>query len=162
MHVDGSRSVLPSPSSWDWMLQTQHTTPARQTLADLSRNASVISTSSTDSEQELSPPLLRPIRTFSAPRSRSPQSPTTRGTSRPPPSYLSRELGYAEPTPAPPSVPNGRPTSRPPGKPSLQDFQFGTTLGEGSYSTVNILAARRVAFVLTWYLLEGEAWHLAH
>ncbi|KAJ7675110.1 kinase-like domain-containing protein [Mycena rosella] len=122
------------------MLQTEHTTPAIQTLADLSRNASVISTSSTDSEQEVTPPPRpRPIRTFSAPRSRSPQSPTTRGASRPPPSYLSRELGYTEPSPPLLSVPNGRPTSvpQPPGKPSLRDFQFGSTLGEGSYSTVN-------------------------
>ncbi|KAJ7502788.1 kinase-like protein [Mycena galericulata] len=115
------------------MLQTEHTAPAKQSLADLSRNASVISTSSTDSDQELTPPRPRPIRTFSAPRSRSPQSPTTRGASRPPPSYLSRELGYAEPSPA--SPPNGKPVSKLPGKPSLQDFQFGTTLGEGSYST---------------------------
>ncbi|KAJ6558558.1 kinase-like protein [Mycena vulgaris] len=124
------------------MLKTEHTTPAQQTLADLSRNASVISSSSTDSEQELTPPRPRPIRTFSAPRSRSPQSPTTRGASRPPPSYLSRELGYAEPSPPPPSQPNGRPTSTPPGKPSLQDFQFGATLGEGSYSTVKLGTSR--------------------
>ncbi|KAJ7128887.1 kinase-like protein [Mycena crocata] len=116
------------------------TTPAERTLgnaqslADLSRNASVISTSSTDSEQELTPPRPRPIRTFSAPRSRSPQSPTTRGASRPPPSYLSRELGYTEPSLPPPTASNGNP---PLGKPSLQDFQFGATLGEGSYSTVN-------------------------
>ncbi|KAJ7078895.1 kinase-like protein [Mycena belliarum] len=125
------------------MLQTEHTTPAKQSLADLSRNASVISTSSTDSEQELTPLARpRPIRTFSAPRSRSPQSPTTsRGASRPPPSYLSRELGYTEPAP-PPSIPNGRPNSRPPGKPSIRDFQFGATLGEGSYSTVKLGTSR--------------------
>ncbi|KAJ7928608.1 kinase-like protein [Mycena leptocephala] len=125
-------------SSWDWMLKTEHTTPAKQSLADLSRNASVISNSSTDSEQELTPPRPRPIRTFSAPRSRSPQSPaTTRGASRPPPSYLSRELGYEESSPSP-AVSNGKPASKPSGKPSLQDFQFGRTLGEGSYSTVNV------------------------
>ncbi|KAJ7755712.1 kinase-like protein [Mycena maculata] len=111
-----------------------------ESLADLSRNASVISTSSTDSEQELTPPRPRPIRTFSAPRSRSPQSPTTRGASRPPPSYLSRELGYAEPSPPPP--PNGSPASKPLGKPTLQDFQFGATLGEGSYSTVKLGTSR--------------------
>ncbi|KAJ7497113.1 kinase-like domain-containing protein [Mycena latifolia] len=124
------------------MLQPEHTTPAKQTLADLSRNASVISNSSTDSEQELTPPRPRPIRTFSAPRSRSPQSPTTRGASRPPPSYLSRELGYTEPSPPPPPASNGKPTSKPPGKPLLQDFQFGATLGEGSYSTVKLGTSR--------------------
>ncbi|KAJ7287363.1 kinase-like protein [Mycena rebaudengoi] len=132
------------------MLKVGHSAPANETLnggmnsgaaappslADLSRNASVISTTSTDSgsEQELAPPPR--VRAFSAPRSRSPQSPTVRGTSRPPPSYLSRELGYSEPPP-PPQVPsNGKPSSKPPGRPTLQDFQFGSTLGEGSYSTV--------------------------
>ncbi|KAJ7647509.1 kinase-like protein [Roridomyces roridus] len=108
-------------------------------LADLSRNASVISTSSTDSDQELTLPRPRPIRTFSAPRSRSPQSPTTRGASRPPPSYLSRELGYAEPEPTPPSKPK---STSIPGRASLQDFQFGSTLGEGSYSTVKLATSR--------------------
>ncbi|KAF8170219.1 kinase-like domain-containing protein [Mycena galopus ATCC 62051] len=120
------------------MLKTEITAPS---LADLSRNASVISTSSTDSEQELAPPRPRPIRTFSAPRSRSPQSPTTRGASRPPPSYLSRELGYDESPPSP-SVPKGKPVSRPAAKPSLHDFQFGRTLGEGSYSTVKLATSR--------------------
>ncbi|KAJ6593690.1 kinase-like domain-containing protein [Mycena capillaripes] len=123
------------------MLKAEHTTPAKQSLADLSRNASVISNSSTDSEQELTPPRPRPIRTFSAPRSRSPQSPTTRGASRPPPSYLSRELGYEESSPSP-AVQNGKPAPKPSGKPSLQDFQFGRTLGEGSYSTVKLGTSR--------------------
>ncbi|KAJ6495552.1 kinase-like protein [Mycena vitilis] len=119
------------------MLNAEHTA-AHQSLSDLSRNASVISNSSTDSEQELTPPRPRPIRTFSAPRSRSPQSPTTRGPSRPPPSYLSRELGYEESSPSP-TVPNGNGNRR---APSLQDFQFGRTLGEGSYSTVKLGTSR--------------------
>ncbi|KAF7321506.1 Protein kinase domain-containing protein [Mycena kentingensis (nom. inval.)] len=106
----------------------------KPSLADLSRNSSVISSSSTDdSEQELAPPRPRPVRTFSAPRSRSPGSPTTRGASRPPPSYLSRELGYAD---------DGAQPGRPQGKPSLRDFQFGATLGEGSYSTVKLATSR--------------------
>ncbi|KAJ7782873.1 kinase-like protein [Mycena metata] len=115
----------------------------KQSLADLSRNASVISTSSTDSEQELTPPRPRPLRTFSAPRSRSPTSPTTRVASRPPPSYLSRELGYDEPSPPPPAPPasNGTPTTKPT-KPTLQDFRFGRTLGEGAYSTVKLGTSR--------------------
>ncbi|KAJ7039236.1 kinase-like protein [Mycena alexandri] len=126
------------------MLKTEHTVPAKQSLADLSRNASVISTGSTDSEQELTPPRPRPIRTFSAPRSRSPTSPVTRGASRPPPSYLSRELGYDEPSPPPPApfASNGKPTTKPTGKPTLQDFQFGRTLGEGAYSTVKLGTSR--------------------
>ncbi|KAJ7874694.1 kinase-like protein [Mycena olivaceomarginata] len=130
------------------MLKAGPTVPSKPSLADLSRNASVISNSSTDdSEQELTPPRPRPIRTFSAPRSRSPQSPTTtRGASRPPPSYLSRELGYDESSPSPPAS-NGKPAakppvSKPPAKPSLQDFQFGRTLGEGSYSTVKLATSR--------------------
>jgi hypothetical protein len=148
-------------SSWDWMLKTEHTTPAKQSLADLSRNASVISNSSTDSEQELTPPRPRPIRTFSAPRSRSPQSPaTTRGASRPPPSYLSRELGYEESSPSP-AVSNGKPASKPSGKPSLQDFQFGRTLGEGSYSTVNVPVDCPLCIHIN-LLLQGEAWDLSH
>ncbi|KAJ6603111.1 kinase-like domain-containing protein [Mycena sp. CBHHK59/15] len=125
------------------MLKVEHSGPANQTLADLSRNASVISNSSTDSEQELTPPRPRPTRTFSAPRSRSPQSPTSRGASRPPPSYLSRELGYAEPPPTSQPSPNSKQNLKlPPGKPTLQDFQFGATLGEGSYSTVKLGTSR--------------------
>ncbi|KAJ7209563.1 kinase-like domain-containing protein [Mycena pura] len=119
------------------MLKPEHTP---QSLADLSRNASVISTSSTESEQGITP-RPRPARTFSAPRSRSPQTPSavTRGASRPPPSYLSRELGYAESSPTPT---NGRAPSKSPSKPSLHDFQFGATLGEGSYSTVKLATSR--------------------
>ncbi|KAF7375983.1 Protein kinase domain-containing protein [Mycena sanguinolenta] len=127
------------------MLKAEPTVPAKPSLADLSRNASVISNSSTDSEELLTPPRPRPVRTFSAPRSRSPQSPTSRGASRPPPSYLSRELGYEDSSPSPSGQngkPAARPVSKPPSKPSLQDFQFGRTLGEGSYSTVKLATSR--------------------
>ncbi|KAJ7072502.1 kinase-like domain-containing protein [Mycena amicta] len=106
----------------------------KQSFSSLSRSSSVISSSTDESEPELVPPRPRPVRTFSAPRSRSPASPaTTRGPSRPPPSYLSRELGYSD---------NTTPPSQPTGKPSLRDFQFGPTLGEGSYSTVKLATSR--------------------
>ncbi|KAJ6598350.1 kinase-like protein [Mycena vulgaris] len=62
-----------------------------------------------------------------------------RGASRASPSYLSRELGYAEPSP---SQPNGHPASKPPGQLLAQDFEFGATLGEGSYSTVKLGTSR--------------------
>ncbi|KAJ7439317.1 kinase-like domain-containing protein, partial [Mycena latifolia] len=118
----------------------EHTTPPKQTLGDLSRNASVMSSSNTDSEEELAPPRPRPMRTFSAPRS--PQSPTTRGASGLPPSDLSHKLVYTEPSPPPPPASNGKPNSKSLGKPSLQDFQFGVILGEGSYSTVKLGTSR--------------------
>ncbi|KAG6333363.1 hypothetical protein ID866_5728 [Astraeus odoratus] len=121
------------------------------TLADLSRNASVISSSS-DSESILDVPRTprpRPTRTFSSPRSRSPQSPTLQ-TIRPP-AYLTRELGIADHDSAPPSS-RSRPhavqtrsksrkrsRSQNPSsnyRPSSQDFTFISTLGEGSYSSV--------------------------
>ncbi|KAF7315338.1 Protein kinase domain-containing protein [Mycena indigotica] len=106
----------------------------KPSIADLSRSSSVISSSTDESEPEqLIPPRPRPVRTFSAPRSRSPGSPTVRATSKPPPSYLSRELGYSDGASQP---------SRPPGKPSLHDFQFGITLGEGSYSTVKLAKSK--------------------
>nr|GAT57713.1 predicted protein [Mycena chlorophos] len=109
---------------------------ANESISDLSRSSSVISSSTDDSEPEqLVPPRPRPVRTFSAPRSRSPGSPTTRGGSRPPP-YLSRELGYSTNNSAQ-SLP-----ARSSGKPTLHDFQFGVTLGEGSYSTVKLAKSR--------------------
>ncbi|KAJ7485261.1 kinase-like domain-containing protein [Mycena latifolia] len=119
----------------------EHTAaPPQKTLVDLSKNVSVMSNNSTDSEEELTPPRPRPMRTFSAPRS--PQSPTTRGASGPPPSDLSHELVYTEPSPPPPPASNGKPNSKSLGKPSLQDFQFGVILGEGSYSTVKLGTSR--------------------
>lgn len=107
-------------------------------LVALSRNASVISTSSSDSATDprlLSTPVRpRPLRTFSSPRSASPASPTTR-TPRPP-SYLTKELGVAEDHPKSRAVSKVRSKSRAPNELSIDDFEVGETLGEGSYSTV--------------------------
>ncbi|KAI0789096.1 kinase-like domain-containing protein [Abortiporus biennis] len=128
--------------------------PQTQSLADLSRNASVISSSSSSSSTSdltvHNPAPPRAIRTFSSPskrplRSRSPQSPSTPRGSKPP-VYLARELGMASddddrPTELRPptsrtqsrsrnSSVNGRSMSSP------ADFEFGRILGEGSYSTV--------------------------
>ncbi|CCL99842.1 uncharacterized protein FIBRA_01866 [Fibroporia radiculosa] len=132
------------------------TTP---TLADLSRNASVISSSSSSSSTSdltvQTPVRPRPLRTFSSPRtavrSRSPQSPTTPRGSRPP-AYLARELGLAESADDEPSELRP-PTSRAQSKSrnssvngrigiTADDFEFVRTLGEGSYSTV-MLAKHR-------------------
>ena len=126
------------------------------TLADLSRNASVISSSS-DSETStttvLRTPRPRPTRTFSSPRSGSPHSPPSQ-TVRPPPAYLTRELGVSVEAENRDLVPDSvlvpgrgqpRSKSRKPSRSqnpsantrlSAQDFVFGETLGEGSYSTV--------------------------
>ena len=126
------------------------------TLADLSRNTSAISLSSdseTSTSTVLKTPRPRPTRTFSSPRSCSPHPPTSPSV-RPPPAYLTRELGVSdEPAHrdvAPESVLAQR-QSKPRSKSrirsrsqnpsantrlSAQDFVFGETLGEGSYSTV--------------------------
>ncbi|KAH7909106.1 kinase-like protein [Hygrophoropsis aurantiaca] len=119
------------------------------TLADLSRNASVISSSS-DSESApphtlLKSPRPRPMRTFSSPRSTSPQSPTS--TPARPPAYLTRELAANDEnsTPTLTAAAQARSKSRNRSKSqnrsansrlSAADFAFGETLGEGSYSTV--------------------------
>ncbi len=130
-------------------------------LADLSRNASVISSSSSSSSTSdltiHTPVRPRPIRTFSSPhrpmRSRSPQSPRTPKGSRPP-AYLARELGVPEeddkPTElrAPPTPSRGQSRSRNSsinGRISADDFEFGRVLGEGSYSTVSGHYMRMVA-----------------
>ncbi|KAG1844219.1 kinase-like protein [Suillus subalutaceus] len=115
------------------------------TLIDLSRNASVISSSSeTDIPSELSksPPRPRPARTFSSPQLLPPSRP---------PNYLTRELGvssHPQPEPVQPqqqtkerskSRKGSREASRARsanGRLGAQDFSFGDTLGEGSYSTV--------------------------
>ncbi|ETW80952.1 hypothetical protein HETIRDRAFT_319474, partial [Heterobasidion irregulare TC 32-1] len=119
--------------------------PQDPSLADLSRNASVISSSSSGSASSLllKTPRPRPIRTFSSPRSRSPGGPTTPRASRPP-AYLTRELGFAE---EPPEFLPHRQSARAQsksksrsssanGRLSAEDFEFGEVLGEGSYSTV--------------------------
>lgn len=104
-------------------------------LSDLSRNSSVISVSSSDSGQPLPTPRRpRPIRTFSAPRSKSPQPQTPRATR--PPSYLSRNFGDA-----PPPLETKQTKTKAQSKTrnsavNVNDFEFGETLGEGSYSTV--------------------------
>ena len=102
-------------------------------LADLSRNASVISTSSAESL-----PSPRPLRKFSSPRTQSPSAPSPRAHQPPP--HLTRELGLADPSQggADPEQAiriksrnaslNSRLTAK--------DFKFGATIGEGSYSTV--------------------------
>lgn len=119
------------------------------TLVDLSRNASVISSSSeTDipsESQKSSRP--RPARTFSSPRSQSPQSRTA--TPSKPPTYLTRELGVSsrQEPPQPQQQTKERSKSRKRsreasrarsanGRLGAQEFTFGDTLGEGSYSTV--------------------------
>ncbi|KAK0455401.1 kinase-like domain-containing protein [Desarmillaria tabescens] len=114
-----------------------------QSLADLSRRASVISTSSSDAGQVspvLTTPRPRPIRTFSAPRSASPLPATPRASR--PPSYLTRDLAVSTETPEPRK--GSRSTSRAPSKsrgPTIEDFTVGETLGEGSYSTFKVLLA---------------------
>lgn len=142
------------------MLEVQVSVPtpevnsdAQQSLADLSRNASVISSSSSSSSTSdltvQTPVRPRPIRTFSSPqrpmRSRSPQSPLTPRGSRGP-AYLARELGVSsspEDRPGelrPPQLPAAQPRSRNSsvnGRISADDFDFGRVLGEGSYSTVS-------------------------
>lgn len=127
-------------------------------LVDLSRNASVISSSSSSSSTSdltiQTPVRPRPIRTFSSPqrsmRSRSPASPRTPRGSRAP-AYLARELGIAEtedaddqpselrPMPAAPSRGQSRSrNSSVNGRLCSDDFEFGRILGEGSYSTVRV------------------------
>ncbi|KAJ4468251.1 kinase-like protein [Lentinula aciculospora] len=110
-------------------------------LAALSRNASVISSSSSsDSVAEVHSRLLatpvrpRPLRTFSSPRSASSASPTSR-TPRPP-SYLTKELGVADDLPKSRAASKVRSKSRVRNELSIDDFSIGETLGEGSYSTV--------------------------
>lgn len=103
-------------------------------LSELSRNASAISTSSSDSTSSpLLTPRPRPARTFSAPRSQSPHSGSPRPTNRP--RYLSAELGYSD-------VAQKKARSKSQGRnvaATVEDFKFGPTLGEGSYSTARFL-----------------------
>ena len=148
------------------MLQIQLTQPSPEqstattpTLADLSRNASVISTSSSSSSSSLVMPVRpRPIRTFSSPRSRSPHPPSTPRASRPP-QYLSKELGIPDPDEDPRHSPSRGVGSRAQsrtrsrtnsvnGRFGADDFNFGDILGEGSYSTVrNMPRHNRVALL---------------
>jgi 3-phosphoinositide dependent protein kinase-1 len=124
-------------------LSPDSTFPAN--LSALSRNASVISTSSSDSGPSpvLTPPRPRPARTFSAPRSQSPQSRTPQVSL--PPSYLAQELGMTDApqdvTRAANSNMNSKARSKSRGRnvaATADDFKFGGLLGEGSYSTVSL------------------------
>ncbi|KAF9648600.1 kinase-like protein [Thelephora ganbajun] len=137
------------------MIQIQLTQPSPEqsaattpTLADLSRNASVISTSSSSSSSSslVMPVRPRPIRTFSSPRSRSPHTPATPRATRPP-QYLSKELGLPDSDEDPRHSPSRGAQSRAHsrtrsrtnsvnGRFGADDFNFGDILGEGSYSTV--------------------------
>lgn len=144
--------------------------PERQpTLADLSRNASVISSSSSSSSTSslvMSTPRPRPVRTFSSPRSRSRETPSTPRSTRPP-AYLTRELGLANGT-VPESYEDmrrraqSRSQSRARSRNSsvglrvsADDFRFEETLGEGSYSTVRLdLMLLRHIQVLTVFLSQ--------
>ncbi len=118
----------------------------KPSLADLSRNASVISSSSSSSSTTSLVLPIRPraIRTFSSPRSRSPSGPPTPKAYRPP-AYITRELGIAD---QPYDVLSGRSransksksrSSSANGRLSADDFEFGDVLGEGSYSTVRLM-----------------------
>ncbi|EMD33614.1 hypothetical protein CERSUDRAFT_56613, partial [Gelatoporia subvermispora B] len=145
------------------MLEVHATSPSPEaslqtspTLAELSRNASVISSSSSSSSTsdltiQTPPTRPRPLRTFSSPRthvrSRSPQSPTTPRGSRPP-AYLARELGLAaddneprRPPPASRTQSKSRNNSLN-ARTSPDDFEFGRVLGEGSYSEVRLAKHR--------------------
>ena len=114
-------------------------------LADLSRNASVISSSSSSDSTSsliLNAPRPRPVRTFSSPRARSPQA-ASRNPSRPP-SYLTGNIGRRDDgSPATVDARRNAAGTRSQsrnrsvnGRLSAQDFEFGEELGEGSYSTV--------------------------
>jgi 3-phosphoinositide dependent protein kinase-1 len=117
-------------------LSPDFTLPA--TLSALSRNASVISTSSSDSGPAsllLTTPRPRPARTFSAPRSQSPRSRTPQSSI--PPSYLAQELGMSIGARTVTSSAKSRSKSRSRNvAATVDDFKFGALLGEGSYSTV--------------------------
>ncbi|KAL5507123.1 PKH1 [Sanghuangporus vaninii] len=123
--------------------------PPAPTLSDLSRNASVISTSSSSETGSLvvSTPRPRPARTFSSPRSLSRDAPPTPRSTRPP-AYLAKELGLADDIEnyanlrkraQSRSKSRARTKSRNSSagfKLDVSDFEFGEILGEGSYSTV--------------------------
>ncbi|KAG5638413.1 hypothetical protein H0H81_000190 [Sphagnurus paluster] len=108
--------------------------PPSPSLAELSRNASVISSSSSSSSTSsllLDARPVRPTRTFAAPRS---ASDLAHSQVHLLPAYIQRDLGIS----TPPSSPLRDPSPAPP-RPrfnSPHDFEFGDILGHGSYSTV--------------------------
>ncbi|KAF8629126.1 hypothetical protein AX17_005712 [Amanita inopinata Kibby_2008] len=145
------------------MLQFDHS-PAPQdpsyppSLADLSRNASVISTSSSDSTPPSLPlksPYIRPLRTFSAPRSKSPHGSSPRPSK--PPTYLAKELGYSDDRAEPPPPVDGKGKSRSKSRArdaTPDDFKFGVTLGSGSYSEVKLATHIRTGHQYAIKVLE--------
>lgn len=150
-------------------IQVTASTPSPQpehqpSLADLSRNASVISSSSSSSSTSslvVTTPRPRPVRTFSSPRSPSRDAPSTPRSTRPP-AYLSRELGfgngngtesYEDMRRRAQSRSKSRARSRNSSvglKVSADDFRFEETLGEGSYSTVR---SKSLLFICSHTLL---------
>ncbi|KAJ3713381.1 kinase-like protein [Lentinula raphanica] len=136
-------------------------------LAALSRNASVISSSSSsDSVADNDPRLLatpvrpRPLRTFSSPRSASPTTSPSSPISRTPrpPSYLTRELGVADELPKSRAASKARSKSRA-RELSIDEFDIGETLGEGSYSTVLQATLRKTGKAYAIKILDKS--HLA-
>ena len=143
LHIEVSS---PSPSGEQELQQANPSRPP--TLADLSRNASVISSSSSSSSTGsivLNTPRPRPLRTFSSPRSASRDAPPTPRNAKPPP-YLHKELGLVEDGDDLRKRAQSRSKSRARTAKSRNssvgfrleenDFEFGEILGEGSYSTV--------------------------
>lgn len=112
-------------------------------LADLSRNASVISSSSSSDSTSsliLNNPRPRPIRTFSSPRTNNVTQPAPRSNSRPP-AYLTAGMGKPDDgtsTEARRIAARTRSQSRNRAV-TAEDFEFGDELGEGSYSTVRTI-----------------------
>lgn len=117
-------------------------------LADLSRNASVISSSSSsDSTSSLilnTPPRPRPNRQFSSPRTNNITQTIPKSNSKPP-AYLTGGLGddraNGTSSEAKRIAARARSQSRNRsvnGRISAEDFEFGEELGEGSYSTVRL------------------------
>lgn len=129
------------------------------TLAQLSRNASVISSSSSSSSSSSvdvlhTPTRERPQRAFSPPRSHQPSRHRSMEPVRRDPLEAAAAIAAVKPRPrivlptgGSRPADNGPPTPRPRGAPPKQlliktDFEFGDTLGEGSYSEVRRLAWR--------------------
>ncbi|RDB28735.1 Serine/threonine-protein kinase ksg1 [Hypsizygus marmoreus] len=120
--------------------------PYRPTLAEISRNTSAISSSSSEASSTLSlsltdpatPQKSRPNRAFAGPRRSTGGSSASQA--RQLPSYIQKELGI-EHEPARQTTTassNGQSTSSKSSRAhnSPHDFDFGEILGHGSYSTV--------------------------
>ncbi|KAH8828527.1 kinase-like protein [Flagelloscypha sp. PMI_526] len=111
----------------------RHDSAVSPTLADLSRAASTVSTSSSDEASVFIQPPRRPLRSFNAPSPSPARSPARVAP------HITRDLAVADPEPdnTPTSSPvktNNRSRSRNLA-PTADDFEFGDTLGEGSFST---------------------------